>query len=346
MRGLRKVLTPFAPDQSGAVSVLYSMGALTVVIDAGGCTGNICGFDEPRWHTARSAVFSAGLRDIDAILGRDDLLIRKLEWAVKAAQSDPASRNRIRFTALVGTPVPAVIGTDYDALARIAEKKTGLKCVPIPASGMKHYDSGAEKAWLALFQKFAAASEKTDRVGVIGYTPLDFDEQTRADFDEAFGPCTVYGLDTGVEALETAGGVRENVVIAPSGIAAAQYLERKFGTPYRVCDPFAGALLRPQTDGAKKILIVHQAVTASSLEALILARNPEAQITKASWFMTPASCGSFIALREEDDFTELVQKGGFDLIVADEVMRDLAPDCKGLWIDARHFAVSGRTEKT
>ena len=51
MKGLRKVLTPFAPDQSGASGVLYSMGALIVIIDAGGCTGNVCGFDEPRSGT-------------------------------------------------------------------------------------------------------------------------------------------------------------------------------------------------------------------------------------------------------------------------------------------------------
>ena len=48
MRGLRKYLTPFAPDQSGAVSVLYEFGGIIAICDAGGCTGNICGFDEPR----------------------------------------------------------------------------------------------------------------------------------------------------------------------------------------------------------------------------------------------------------------------------------------------------------
>ena len=49
MRGLRKYLTPFAPDQSGAVSVLFELGGIVVICDAGGCTGNVCGFDEPRW---------------------------------------------------------------------------------------------------------------------------------------------------------------------------------------------------------------------------------------------------------------------------------------------------------
>ena len=75
MRGLRKYLTPFAPDQSGAVSVLFELGGIVVICDAGGCTGNVCGFDEPRWFEQKSAIFSAGLRDMDAILGRDDRLV-------------------------------------------------------------------------------------------------------------------------------------------------------------------------------------------------------------------------------------------------------------------------------
>ena len=63
MKGLRKYLTPFAPDQSGAVSVLYELGGMLVICDAGGCTGDVCGFDEARWFETRSVVFSAGLRE-------------------------------------------------------------------------------------------------------------------------------------------------------------------------------------------------------------------------------------------------------------------------------------------
>ena len=55
MKGLRKYLTPFAPDQSGAVSVLYELGGMLVICDAGGCTGNVCGFDEPRWFETMKA---------------------------------------------------------------------------------------------------------------------------------------------------------------------------------------------------------------------------------------------------------------------------------------------------
>lgn len=57
MKGLWKYIAPFAPDQSGAAAVLYGLGGIVVVCDAGGCAGNICGFDEPRWFSgARSAV--------------------------------------------------------------------------------------------------------------------------------------------------------------------------------------------------------------------------------------------------------------------------------------------------
>jgi len=154
--GFRRHTTPFAPDQSGAVSVLYDMGGICVICDAGGCTGNICGFDEPRWFGKgeRSAVFSAGLRDMDAILGRDDRLVEKL---TDAAKQIPAS-----FASIVGTPVPAVIGTDYRALCRMAEKRTGLPVLGVNTDGMEYYDRGMEKAYMALLETFCQPG-KADR---------------------------------------------------------------------------------------------------------------------------------------------------------------------------------------
>ena len=48
MKGLLKHISPLAPDDSGACSVLYELGGIVVICDAGGCAGNVCGFDEPR----------------------------------------------------------------------------------------------------------------------------------------------------------------------------------------------------------------------------------------------------------------------------------------------------------
>ena len=115
MKDLLQYLSPFAPDLAGAVAVLFELDGLIVICDAGGCTGNICGFDEPRWFTHKSALFSAGLRDMDAILGRDRELAAKLTAAAQVSGR--------KFLAMIGSPVPAVIATDFGALKRMCRKE-------------------------------------------------------------------------------------------------------------------------------------------------------------------------------------------------------------------------------
>ena len=168
MKGLWKYISPFAPDDSGAAAVLYGLNGIVVICDAGGCAGNICGFDEPRWFSGKkSAVFSAGLRDMDAILGRDDRLVDKLCQAAETIDAD--------FAAIVGTPVPSVIGTDYKALKHMAEKKLSIPVVTVDTTGMDYYDKGIEKAYDALFPVLADPSQQAeaDTVGVLGAVPLE-----------------------------------------------------------------------------------------------------------------------------------------------------------------------------
>ena len=180
MKGLYRYLSPFSPDQSGAVAVLYELGGIIVILDAGGCAGNICGFDEPRWGHKQSAVYSAGIRDLDAILGRDERTIDKVGGAVEAV-------GNANFIALIGTPVPAVVGTDLKALARMCEKKFGLPTLPIETYGMEYYGKGAELSYILHLPSRVAAEKAAAlkgaapvdprahvaSVGVLGATPLD-----------------------------------------------------------------------------------------------------------------------------------------------------------------------------
>lgn len=55
--------------------------------------------------------------------------------------------------ALVGTPVPAVIGTDYKALKKKLSKETSLPVVTVDTDGMHLFDSGEEKAYAALLRE-------------------------------------------------------------------------------------------------------------------------------------------------------------------------------------------------
>lgn len=341
MRGLRKYLTPFAPDQSGAVSVLFELGGIIVICDAGGCTGNVCGFDEPRWHNLRSAVFSAGLRDMDAIMGRDDKLVAEL--------ADAATKIEARFAAVVGTPVPAVIGTDYRALARMAERACQVPVITVDTSGTKLYDDGARKAYRALLDRFARDTYPVEqgRIGVLGANPLDL-SCTDADAIRAALPGTVcYGMGSTLDDVIRASSAERNVVVAPSGLAAAKLLEQRFGTPYEFLDPrFADgaqdAWLVPNSVANKRVLVVYQQVTAHSLRQLLLVHGAQS-VTCATWFMQlpELTQPGDVHLVEEDDFAELVAEGAFDVIIGDPALWPIIPQFEGELIDLPHFALSG-----
>lgn len=359
VRGLWKGLTPFAPDQSGAASVFYELGGILVICDAGGCTGNVCGFDEPRWFGERSAIFSAGLRDMDAILGRDDRLVAKL--------TDAAEKIDANFAAVIGTPVPAVIATDYRALQRMCEKKTNFPILTVDTNGMELYDVGEEKAWLTLFKTFAGkdvasqkeVSEEDDsskkmKIGVLGLTPhdvsdLNIEEKFRKSENENTH-YICYGMRAGIDKVKTAGSADKNLVVAPAALETAKYLEKEFGTPYEVGYPFVDELIPELGYERKKILIIHQQVIANAIRQEIRTRSDEqnTEVTVASWFMMKSELSEEgdLSLKEEMDYCKLVQNGNYDIVFADENMRGLVPGFKGTFVNVRHFAVSGKLQES
>lgn len=350
MKGLRKIIFPFAPDQSGAVSVFYELGGMIVICDAGGCAGNICGFDEPRWFEKKSAVFSAGLRDMDAILGRDDQLVQKI--------ADAAHKLNVRFAVVIGTPVPATIATDYHALKRMIEKKCSFPVMTISTNGIRWYDEGAEAAYLELMKTFAEDRSDADIIpdsaGILGATPLDLgninvSDQIR-DFlkDKGITKICCYGMGSGLDDIKCAGKMEKNLVIAPSGLKAAKYLKKRFGTPYEACFPIPENILPDDKSELenKKILIIHQQVRANALRQDILDRV-NAHVDVATWFMLKrewAQDGD-VKIKEEDQFIRLVQDGKYDLIFGDpSFYRAIRRVYHGRYIGFPHFAVSGTAE--
>ncbi len=367
MKGLRKYIAPFAPDQSGAAAVFCELGAMVIILDAGGCAGNICGFDEPRWFDSRSAIFSAGLRDMDAILGRDERLVEKVEKACR--------RLDCSFVALIGTPVPSVIGTDYRALARMITRKTGMKVIAVDTNGMETYDAGLAKAWTAVFETFCEARDSLPgSVGVLGATPLDVTpppgswflsrtallHQTR-DYgtwlrehymSKGFSQVLSFCLGSGLDEIRKAGQVEKNLVIAPSALPAARALKKRFDIPYEADYPLetlpgweAMEEHFPSMKG-KKILIVHQQILADSLRRRILSMA-DARVTVASWFIMDQEYlqPGDTWIREEDQWISFVSEGKYDVIIGDPLLAAALPDYEGQWLGIDHFAVSGKRDQ-
>lgn len=354
---LSLALPPFAPDTAGAAAVLYPLGGMTVIVDAGGCAGNICGFDEPRWQedAEPSAVFSAGLRDMDAIMGRDANLVAKIREA--------AAELTVSFVGLVSTPVPAIIATDFRAICRMVEKETGLPTIAVRTDGTRLYDRGASAACDALVQKFTAPippDAPRTGLGVLGLTPLDFSREERASLHALLGredtPIRFFDrLDDFLEAAR----LKELLVVSPTGLKAARRLQRKWGIPIRaelppafIHEVFSAVLSRLaallQDGQPREVLIVHQQILANGLRRAICQRFPAlpaAAVTVGSFFALDRALQREGAphFRGEQDFHAYLQAHPDVIIIGDALLARAVPEpFGGTLLDLPHFALSGR----
>lgn len=283
---------------------------------------------------------------MDAILGRDDRLVAKLADAAKKLQA--------KFAAVIGTPVPSVIGTDYNAIKKMAEKKIEIPVLTIETTGMDLYDVGAQEAYIEIFKTFAKDDLTVDKesIGVIGTIPLDMSDLGAADKikdilkAQGYKNVYCYGMGADLSQVEAAGSAAKNIVVSPSGLKAAQYLKERFGTPYEVNYPLTPSILKDEMikdfEG-KKVLIIHQQVIANSIRDEIL-RKVSSDVTVASWFMLKSELkeDQDISFTEEDQFAELIKQENYDVIVGDNILKRAIPDFTGKYIDAPHFAVSGK----
>lgn len=372
MKGLRKYLSPFTPDQSGAVSVLFHYGGMLIIMDSGGCVGNICGYDEPRWDKKRSAIFSAALRDLDAILGRDELLIQKTKEALGDIDA--------KFVGLIGTPVPAVIATDYRALKKLMETDYEVPVVPVETNGIDMYDEGVSRAFLQLLRnylieekgsgaKFVVAGNLHDeidadvdksrahgRVGVIGFTPLDtpgsgdYSDMIEALREEGIDNPVIYGMNDTLEDVTLAANVDKNIVVSPAGVKPARWLFNKYGVSYEITYPLPRERANTFSNKVKehepkKVLIVHQQILGNSLRDALLESSNDVELERvdvASWFMMSkeARKENDTKLNEEDELMKLVEAEGYDMVIGDPLIKRALPRWKGIFLSLPHFAIS------
>lgn len=359
---LSLALPPFAPDTAGAAAVLYPLGGMTVIADAGGCAGNICGFDEPRWQedAEPSAVFSAGLRDMDAIMGRDANLVAKIREA--------AAELTVSFVGLVSTPVPAIIATDFRAVCRMVEKETRVPAIAVRTDGTRLYDRGASAAYDALVQKFTAprpSDAMRTGLGVLGLTPLDFSRAESASLrallggEEADTAGTPVRFFDRLDDFREAARLKELLVVSPTGLRAARRLQRQWGIPIRTELPPAfiheafsavlsrlAALLRDRQP--REVLIVHQQILANGLRRAICQRFPAlpaAAVTVGSFFALDRALQreGDLHFRGEQDFHAYLQAHPDAIVIGDALLARAVPEpFGGTLLDLPHFALSGR----
>ena len=182
------------------------------------------------------------------------------------------------------------------------------------------------------------------RIGVFGVNPLDMSDLRAGDrIRDLLSGAKCYGMGSGFDDILAAASAEKNIVTAPSGLRAAQYLEEKFGIPYDVYDPLAETLLPERDYTGKRILIIDQQVRANTMRDLLAACGA-AEVHCATWFLmdTTLTQNGDRKLKEEDDFEALVYGGNYDLLIGDPTLWRIIPNYTGKTIDIPQFPVSGQ----
>lgn len=340
-------LPPYSPDYSGCASALFELGGMIVLHDASGCTGNYLGYDEPRWMGSKSFVFCSGLRHMDAILGNDNLLIDRI---VKAAES-----LKPKFIALLGSPVPMVIGADYEGIMHEVEERTGIPSFGFDTKGLAYYGKGISMAVISLIKKFCQkeAVPETERSGInlIGVTPLDFGNKgVEKDFIRLFENAGItvncsFSAGHSIEAIKKSVFAKLNLVVSQSGIEVAKFMEKKYGIPYITGTPVGdgGIILskvksflekgiledeggaEKSSSAAKKVLVAGDQIISRSICQAASKIHADLDFIAGTIFdfSEEESRAGDIFIRDETEFRKIVNSGEFAGIVADPLVEEL-----------------------
>lgn len=245
MRQSYRIIPIYTADVSGVCSALYELGGMTVMHDPSGCNSTYNTHDEIRWYDQESLIFISGLTEIDAITGNDRKFIEDIVYA--ANEFHPG------FIALAGSPIPYMTGTDFPAIARIIEKKTGIPTFSVPTNGMHDYVYGAGIALEEVAKRFTdkaknlnlqeKESRTGNRINLLGVTPLDFGPQKNVDImiqnlhRYGWNVLSTWAMGDTLENLQKAGSADVNLVVSAVGLRAANVLWENFGTPYVIGTP-------------------------------------------------------------------------------------------------------------
>lgn len=361
MERLWITLPALAPDYSGVCSAMFDMGGICVIHDASGCTGNYTGYDEPRWYGSSSKIFCSGIREIDAVLGRDDKLI---DNALKAGEEIHPTMYTV-----IGSPVPMVIGSDMKGIAREIETRSGVPAFGFDTNGLGLYNKGVSMAMCEIIKRFTKdTEEKIARgINILGSNAIDFSANPNAqDLVEKlqewdFQVIGKLMMGANIEQVENLAKAQVNLVVTESGMAAAKLLKRKFDIPYVVGMPFGDcedvhemleATLRDGEDRILKdesndgeILIVGEQVLANSIRRAILNRKPACKVTVGTLMgldKTIAAEGDK-NITSEEKLIELIDSGMYSTLVGDPLFEDLlAEDSKIKVVKLPHVAVSSK----
>lgn len=141
-----------------------------------------------------------------------------------------------------------LIGTDIKGVCRYMQNEVKAKLVAFEQGGFRgDYSVGLAETYKLLVRNLPQkdATQEAGVYNIIGasawrYRMASDIWEVKSLLDEALGlRCNAcLCCDTSVDELQAMGKAQVNIVLGNEGLAAAQYLEEKFGTPYVYAVPY------------------------------------------------------------------------------------------------------------
>ena len=361
MNQTARIISIYAADTSGVCSALYEYGGMTVIHDASGCNSTYTTHDEPRWYDKKSMMFISGLTEKDAVMGNDDRFINDL--IISANELKPA------FIALCASPLPAMIGTDLEAIAYAVESETGIPSFAVKTNGMNSYIYGVSNAFLDIAKRFIKndMTDKSDslRVNLLGMTPLDFPKKesylslVKFIKDSGFELNACVGMETSLSEIEGLANADVNLIVSSSGKLLADYLFDEYNIPYVKGVPYGIGFAEKIKESLIKasetkeninatseyreegnVAILGESIMSASLaSALLLDKGIKANVLET------VGDGDFDILKSFDmscDDEKILENElkKYDVIIGDPLFKPICADKK--FIELPHEAFSGR----
>ncbi len=231
-------LVRFLPTPSDRMGIIWSLlavqGAIVLEYGPAGTTHYSMGLYGGLGLRFQNRMFTTHMSEDDVVMGD----VTRLEDAI--VELDKSYAPKVIF--VVASSVTAVIGTDIKGVCRYMKNEVKAKLVAFEQGGFRgDYSIGLAETYKLLVRNLPKkdVAQEAGVYNIIGasawrYRMASDIWEVKSLLDEALGlSCNAcLCCDTSVEELEDMGLAQVNIVLGNEGLAAAKYLQEKFGTPY------------------------------------------------------------------------------------------------------------------
>lgn len=237
-------LVRFLPTPSDRMGIIWSLlavqGAIVLEYGPAGTTHYSMGLYGGLGLRFQNRMFTTHMSEDDGVMGD----VTRLEDAI--VELDKSYAPKVIF--VVASSVTAVIGTDIKGVCRYMQNEVKAKLVAFEQGGFRgDYSIGLAETYKLLVRNLPKkdVAQEAGVYNIIGasawrYRMASDIWEVKSLLDEALGlSCNAcLCCDTSVEELEDMGLAQVNIVLGNEGLAAAKYLQEKFGTPYVYAVPY------------------------------------------------------------------------------------------------------------